>query len=51
LIVCDSEPANEHPLAMTVAEQQAALASAGFTDIEVMTQLDRLYVVCASRTR
>ena len=51
LIVCDSEPANEHPLAMTVSEQQAALASAGFVGIDVVTKIDRLYVVCASRTR
>lgn len=51
LIVCDGEPSNDGPLAMTVAEQQAALASAGFTDIEIVTQIDGLYVVCASRTR
>jgi SAM-dependent methyltransferase len=51
LIVCDGEPRNAQPLGMTVAEQQAALASAGFADIEVMTQIDPLYVVCASRTR
>jgi ribosomal protein S12 methylthiotransferase accessory factor YcaO len=51
LVVCDGAPQNEQPLGMTVVEQQAALASAGFTDIEVVTQIDPLYVVCASRTR
>jgi SAM-dependent methyltransferase len=51
LIVCDGAPQTEQPLGMTAAEQQAALASAGFTDIEVVTQIDPLYVVCASRTR
>jgi SAM-dependent methyltransferase len=51
LIVCDGAPSNDGPLGMTVAEQQAALASVGFADIEVVAQIDPLYVVCASRTR
>jgi SAM-dependent methyltransferase len=50
-VVCDGEPQSDSPLAMTVAEQQAALANAGFTDIEIVAQIDPLYVVCASRTR
>jgi hypothetical protein len=45
--VCDSEPLNEGPLAMTVAEQQAALAGAGYIDIDVVTQIDSLYVISA----
>jgi len=51
LLVCDGVPSNDTPLGMTLAEQQAALASAGFSDIEVLAEIDRLYVVCASRTR
>lgn len=51
LVVCDGQPQSDRPLGMTVAEQQAALAQAGYTDIDVMTQLDPLYVVCASRAR
>jgi SAM-dependent methyltransferase len=51
LIVCDGVPLNDTALGMTLAEQQAAIASAGFVDIEVLAGIDRLYVVCASRTR
>ena len=47
LIVCDGQPLNGGPLGMTVAEQQAALASAGYTDIEVVTEIDPLYVISA----
>jgi len=51
LIVCDGAPSTVQPLGMSVAEQQAALASAGYIDIDVITQIDPLYVVCASRAR
>jgi SAM-dependent methyltransferase len=47
LIVCDGEPLNAQPLGMTVAEQQAALAAAGFADIDVVTKIDPLYVISA----
>ena len=45
LIVCDGAPSTVQPLGMSVAEQQAALASAGYIDIDVITQIDPLYVV------
>jgi len=49
MIVCDGAPASAQPLGMTVAEQQGALASAGYTDIDVLTQIDPLYVISARR--
>lgn len=47
LIVCDGEPQGDRPLGSTVAEQQAALAGAGFVDIDVIANIDRLYVISA----
>lgn len=47
LIVCDGAPLNDQPLGMKVAEQQVALASAGYADIDVVAEIDPLYVISA----
>lgn len=47
IVVCDHTPPDVRPLHASTEEQHAALASAGFTDIETIATSGTLYVISA----